>query len=266
MILGSQSRHLMAEKGQHNFASEIPDVVENFDPDEMVVTVGGATAIARLMKLSCEHGLVPSGIQPDEVGTFGGLFSDPREGPCDSFSGRFRDHVLGIEGYRGDGGSLLSGGRVVKNVTGYDLVRLLGGALGALGVVTRLHLRLERQAACWHRIDWPMTNEIVSWETLDSIRRLPFEPYWLSMQPAEQRCQILLAGTMRSIEESLQLLEPVIGSTDSCIDSREIGYQELVQSHREKRAAVGNGLRVRMPWQSWRHVTFSAPGKWRSIF
>ena len=80
----------------------------------MVATVGAATSVKFLREEVQKKGLIVSGVLPDEEGTVGGLFSDPREGPADSCTGRFRDHVLGIEGVRGDGGPILSGGRVVK--------------------------------------------------------------------------------------------------------------------------------------------------------
>jgi FAD/FMN-containing dehydrogenase len=58
-------------------------------------------------------------------------------------TGSPRDHVLGLELVTGDGRSLVLGGRVVKNVAGYDLVRLVVGSRGTLGLVTRAHLRLR---------------------------------------------------------------------------------------------------------------------------
>jgi len=261
-IIGSGSRHLLVPERAHRCHVRIPDSIEEFDSAEMVVTVGAATLVSQLTKITREHQLVPCGLQPDEAGTFGGVFSDPRESPCDPFTGRFRDHVLGIEGMRGDGASLLSGGRVVKNVTGYDLVRLLGGAMGALGVVTRLHLRLEREASNWSRIESSIEDATTYWKVLDSIRCLPIEPYLLAVEPQESRIQVILCGTQVSVEESQQLIQEILPSAETTAVSRE----DVVELHRQNRARVGQALRVRLPWSCWREMPNTIPGRWRAIF
>src|SRR5690606_34511512 len=64
-------------------------------------------------------------------------------GPLRASAGTPRDHVLGIEAVSGDGRLLRFGGRVVKNVAGYDAVRLLTGSRGTLGVITSVWLRVR---------------------------------------------------------------------------------------------------------------------------
>ncbi|MEC9477506.1 MAG: FAD-binding oxidoreductase [Planctomycetota bacterium] len=260
--IGSGSRRLLPPEIKHRFAVEVPDRVEDFNPAELVISVGAATPITRLLKSVQEHQLVPCGVQPDELGTVGGLFSDPREGPCDPFTGRFRDHVLGIEGFRGDGSALLSGGKVVKNVTGYDLIRLLGGAMGALGVVTRLHLRLERVSPGWALVSLPFDHSSRTWEQLDQVRLLPIEPYLLCIEPEKQRIRVVLAGTKNSISESHQLLGEVISGSHA----ETIDQQEVTRFHRLHRADPGVALRIRLPWTGWKKIAASAPGTWRAIF
>lgn len=262
VAIGSGSRQLLAEGRTHRFPVRIPDAIEDFDPAEMVITVGGATLVSQVMNTTRAQRLVPCGIQPDEAGTVGGLFSDPRESPCDPFTGRFCDHVLGIEGLRGDGTSLLAGGRVVKNVTGYDLVRLLGGAMGALGVVIRLHLRLEREAPSWSRIDCRIEDSATYWSALDAIRGLPFEPYLLALEPADGLCQVVLSGTQVSVIEAQQMIEGIL----PVAEAKEISQEDVVEIHRQKRARVGQALRVRLPWSCWREVVSTSPGCWRAIF
>lgn len=261
-VIGSGSRRLLPPEIKHRFAVEVPNRIEDFDPAELVISVGAATPMTHLLKSVQEHQLIPCGVQSDELGTVGGLFSDPREGPCDPFTGRFRDHVLGIEGFRGNGAALLSGGKVVKNVTGYDLIRLLGGAMGALGVVTRLHLRLERVSSGWALVSLPFDHSSRAWEQLDRIRQLPIEPYLLCIEPENQQIQVILSGTSNSISESHQLIGEVIpGSRAEPIDQ-----QEVTRIHRLHRADPGLALRVRLPWTGWKKIVTGAPGSWRAIF
>lgn len=275
---GSGSRGLSSTQGQHSTHRSQPspsslstpspstgflsDQIENLDAAEMVATVGAATSVKFLREEVQKKGLIVSGVLPDEEGTIGGLFSDPREGPADSCTGRFRDHVLGIEGVRGDGGPILSGGRVVKNVTGYDLTRLLGGAMGALGVVTRLHLRLESAPPCWNIIRWEFHNDEQCWMRLDRLRALPFEPHLISIEPQQQQVVILLSGTVRSVEEKKDLIVKLSNEATS----RQLDGEENIAIHARMRADRGEALRVRARWQDWKSLLSTAGGGWKAVF
>ena len=76
-------------------------------------------------------------------GTIGGLVATADSGPARTGYGSLRDHLLGIAVALPDGSVARSGGRVIKNVAGYDLGKLHLGALGTLGVVTEVTLRLH---------------------------------------------------------------------------------------------------------------------------
>ena len=78
-----------------------------------------------------------------EDSTIGGVLATGRSGPLRFSQGTPRDHVLGLQLVTGDGRILDVGGRVVKNVAGYDLVRLAVGSCGTLGLITRVYLRLK---------------------------------------------------------------------------------------------------------------------------
>jgi len=79
----------------------------------------------------------------DHSTTAGAVAAMASAGPARFAAGTPRDHVLGLELVTGDGRVLRLGGRVVKNVAGYDLVRLVVGSAGRLGLITRLELRLR---------------------------------------------------------------------------------------------------------------------------
>ena len=63
------------------------------------------------------------------------------DSPLRQFYGTARDYILGMEFVTGEGMLAKSGGRVVKNVTGYDIHKLMIGALGTLGVITKINFR-----------------------------------------------------------------------------------------------------------------------------
>jgi glycolate oxidase FAD binding subunit len=82
-----------------------------------------------------------------EESTIGGIVATAASGPYRARYGTIRDGLLGVTVVRADGTVVKGGGRVVKNVTGYDMPKLFVGALGTLGVVVAAHLRLHPRPA-----------------------------------------------------------------------------------------------------------------------
>jgi len=123
--------------------------IEEWSPDDQVVVVGAGTPLAVLQeelrtKAQClpipppeEVGLLPAGVP----GTVGGLVAmnlpHALQGPC----GGARDWVLGLTLVRADGAIAKCGSRVVKNVAGYDVQKLMIGARGTLGLIASVILR-----------------------------------------------------------------------------------------------------------------------------
>lgn len=91
---------------------------------------------------------------PDpERATVGGVIAAATEGPSAAGSGLVRDQLLGVLAVTGDGKLVKAGGRVVKNVTGYDLVRLYTGSRGALAILLETTVRLRpRPEALWRGV------------------------------------------------------------------------------------------------------------------
>ncbi len=113
-------------------------------PDDLVVSVDAGTTLDELQSVLRERGQwVPLDPPGGGAGTVGALVAGGEAGPLRLGYGTPRDHVLGVEIVAGDGRRLRFGGRVVKNVAGYDVTRLLVGSRGTLGLMTRLHLRLH---------------------------------------------------------------------------------------------------------------------------
>src|SRR5947209_19453757 len=77
-----------------------------------------------------------------EIGTIGGMIGAGLSGPRRIKAGGARDHLLGAHAVSGFGDSFKAGGRVVKNVTGYDLCKLLAGSWGTLAIMTEVTLKV----------------------------------------------------------------------------------------------------------------------------
>ena len=119
------------------------DSVLHYEPADLTLTAGAGLGWRKLAALLEPNGQwLPVDGPGVGVGTLGGAAACGVPGPLRARYGAVRDNVLGLEVVTGDGRVLRVGGRVVKNVAGYDLVRLFTGSRGSLGVITRVSVRL----------------------------------------------------------------------------------------------------------------------------
>jgi glycolate oxidase FAD binding subunit len=89
-----------------------------------------------------------AGEGPGETATLGGMVAAGLSGPRRPWGGSVRDAVLGVKLLNGRGEVLRFGGQVMKNVAGYDVSRLMAGALGTLGVLLEVSLKVLPRPAC----------------------------------------------------------------------------------------------------------------------
>ena len=125
--------------------------IVNYEPEELVISALAGTPLAEIEAALAEHGQMLA-FEPSDLGplwgappggaTLGGTIACNLSGPRRFKAGAARDHVLGIKGVSGRGEAFKSGGRVVKNVTGYDLSKLLCGSYGTLAVLSEITVRV----------------------------------------------------------------------------------------------------------------------------
>ncbi|MCC6316207.1 MAG: FAD-binding protein [Gemmatimonadaceae bacterium] len=118
--------------------------ITEYVPGDLTLTARAATSLADIAVATAEHrqwlALDPHG---SPVGTLGATLATASRGPLGGSIGLPRDVALGLEFVAGNGDRVRGGGRVVKNVAGFDLVRLQVGAWGTLGVITEATVRLR---------------------------------------------------------------------------------------------------------------------------
>lgn len=121
-----------------------------YEPEELVLAAGPATPLAEIeqtladnqQQLAFEPPDLSGLLGSESSGTIGGVISCNLAGPRRIKDGAARDHFLGFDAVSGRGQAVKSGGRVMKNVTGYDLSKLLCGSFGTLAAMTRLTLKV----------------------------------------------------------------------------------------------------------------------------
>lgn len=125
--------------------------VVTYQPEELILAAGPATPMSEIAAMLAERGQCLAFEPPDfgplwslpaGQGTLGGAMMTGRGGPRRLTAGGPRDHCLGLKGVNGFGEAFAAGGRVVKNVTGFDVAKLATGSFGTLCVVTELTLKV----------------------------------------------------------------------------------------------------------------------------
>jgi glycolate oxidase FAD binding subunit len=156
-ILGQGSKRAIGRPVQAAHTLDLSQLtgVTLYEPEELVLSARAGTPLAEIEAMLAEKNqelafepidygpLLGSGRgQAGKTGTIGGVLSANLSGPRRIRAGAARDHILGVHAVSGRGESFKSGGRVVKNVTGYDLSKGLAGSWGTLAAVTDLTFKV----------------------------------------------------------------------------------------------------------------------------
>jgi glycolate oxidase FAD binding subunit len=151
--------------------------VTEYVPGDLVLTTLAGTTMREIATVTGAHGqwlpLDPFG---STDGTLGATVATASAGPLAHAFGGPRDLVLGVECVTGTGAIIRGGGRVTKNVAGFDLTRLLVGSWGTLGVITEISVRLRARPAVDTTIALRMPDDLAALrERLQWVRAAPLE-------------------------------------------------------------------------------------------
>ena len=125
------------------------DRVVEFDPDNLCITVEAGMPLGRLQALVAERQeRLPLDPPDADRVTMGGLVAANQSGPCRLLHGTARDWVLGLRVVLPDGTRIHCGGRVIKNVSGYDMNKLFIQSFGTLGIITEVTVKLLPMPVC----------------------------------------------------------------------------------------------------------------------
>jgi glycolate oxidase FAD binding subunit len=170
------------------------DRVLAHEPADLTLSVEcGVTLEALDAVLRPHRQFVPLDPARPHASTIGGLIATGAAGPYRARYGTMRDLLVGLTVVRADGTVVKGGGRVVKNVTGYDIPKLHVGALGTLGVVVEAHLRLHPRPAEERSWVFGFASPEAALEAALDVR---------DTSVVLSRCQIVTAGALRALGEA----------------------------------------------------------------
>jgi glycolate oxidase FAD binding subunit len=166
------------------------------EPGDLTCIVEGGIRLSALQAALAEHGQRLS-LDPPGDPTLAECLVDDLSGPLRHRFGTMRDLVLGVTVLLPDGTRANAGGKVVKNVAGYDLGKLFCGSRGRLGSVERLALRLHPLPAAARTI---VTR--ADWKTLHKSQLVPS-----AVDIADGLANVLFEGSQRAVDAQLHALE-----------------------------------------------------------
>jgi glycolate oxidase FAD binding subunit len=212
-----------------------------YTPGDLTLTARAGTTLAEIAAATgAERQWLALDPYGSDAGTIGATVATASAGPLALAFGRPRDLVLGVEAVTGTGVVVQAGGRVVKNVAGFDLTRGLIGSWGTLAILTKVTVRLHARPA------------------VDETFLVPVGPTWREIGPAVERLaaapiapiafNVLNAALARSLD---------LGVDDAAILVRLAGN---ARSAKAQRAALGPTLELPSDvWRALRAADGNAP-------
>ncbi len=158
------------------------DHVVDYQPTDMTVTVEGGLILSHLQEMLRQHGQwLPLDPPLAERTTTGGIIAANLSGPARLSQGTVRDFLIGLKVVQADGAVVKGGGRVVKNVAGYDFPKLYCGSLGTLGVIVEatFKVRPEPEDKRLLSLSFPSAEEAMS--LILQITGSELQPFFLEL-------------------------------------------------------------------------------------
>ena len=206
-IVGADTKSFMGRpcKGQPLNTAEHSGII-NYQPTELVVTARAGTPLPEISAALAENGQFLPFEPPEFEGraTLGGTLATNLSGPARPWRGSIRDAVLGVGLINGRGEQLRFGGQVMKNVAGYDVSRLQAGAMGTLGLITQVSLKILPRPAASLTLQREMRVEAA----LDWMNQLAGQPNPLSASAwSEGHAYIRLEGAASAVAAAAKKLD-----------------------------------------------------------
>lgn len=198
--------------------------VVSYTPGDLTLTVRAGTSLDEIERATAEHGQwLPLDPYGPADGTIGATIATASAGPLATSFGTPRDLLLGIEFVTGNGDVVRAGGKVVKNVAGFDLTRLLTGSWGTLGVITEATVRLYALPKSDRTVAVRLNgSETETTRLLEGMASAPLAPFAMEVVSAS------VAKALGLGERPVCLVR--LGGNPAAVDSQLIALARLART------------------------------------
>ena len=203
----------------------------DYQPEELVITACAGTPIAEIESaLAKNNQILP--FEPPHFGddaTFGGVIAAGLAGPARISAGNLRDFVLGTRLMDGRGEDLSFGGKVMKNVAGYDVSRLLPGSLGTLALLLEASVKVLPKPAATASLRCRMSAA----NALKILNGWAGQPLplnasvWIGPTGNEGELTIRLAGAKAAVTSASQMMRDLLGATELDDSEADLFWRNL---------------------------------------
>lgn len=224
----AEDQHLLTGNGSSRIGlatgSELkaPDQAWLYDPSALTLTTAAGVPVdtlrAELAKEGQRLGFEPPNFAPllgrDAQGTIGGLVAANASGPSRVTVGACRDFCLGVGFVDGLGRVIKNGGRVMKNVTGLDLVKLMAGSYGTLGLITEISMKTQPIPEMAATLQWDGLSATTAVAAMSAALGTPYSVTGAAHLPATEnassRTLIRIEGFEASVMTRAQDLQEAL--------------------------------------------------------
>ncbi|MGZ4380779.1 MAG: FAD-binding oxidoreductase [Gaiellaceae bacterium] len=196
-----------------SLAADRLDRVLEYEPGDLTCVVEAGIRLSALSARLAEQGQRLS-LDPPGDPTLGACVAADLSGPLSHRFGTMRDLLLGITVVLADGTVANSGGKVVKNVAGYDLAKLFCGSQGRLGLIVRVSLRLHPLPAAARSLSVPVPGPAEGRRLLRELRHSQLVPSAADLH-VPGRLALLFEGAPRGVEAELHAARELLGGEES---------------------------------------------------
>ena len=193
-IIGHGSKRLIGQPMATNALLDLSELnaVVAYEPNELIITVQAGAPLADVLSLidskNQQFAFEPINtsalLGTPDIGTIGGMIGAGLAGPRRIRAGGARDHLLGAHAVSGFGDSFKAGGKVVKNVTGYDLCKLLAGSWGTLAVMTEVTMKVMPRPESERTLVLPGLDDVTANRAMTAALGSPFDVSGAAHLPA----------------------------------------------------------------------------------
>jgi glycolate oxidase FAD binding subunit len=266
-IVGQGSKRAIGRPAQSDLTLDLSGLsgVTLYEPEELVLSAKAGTPLVEIEALvtsknqmlafePMNYASILAGVP--ERGTIGGALATNLSGPRRIKAGAARDHFLGFSAVSGRGQTFKSGGRVVKNVTGYDLCKLMAGSWGTLGVMTEVTIKVLPRPETETTVIVSGLDDSDAVRAMAAAMALPCEVSGAAHLSAAAAARLPTAG---AIARGRPLTALRLEGVEPSVAHRKTVLETAMKSHGE----VGScgGIVSRDLWRAIRDVTSFAASR-----